>query len=127
MINIEKYKDEIYENLSCGFNISYCLSKVYEEHTNDFNLEKEKIFDWLLSECRELLLTDSERNYLSSIIKPFRDKVTYIGMFQEGNYKSYIEIGIDGDLEIALPSFPNNKMYLGMKMDKKYTLDELEM
>lgn len=43
MLNIEKYKDEIYENLSCGFNINYCLSKAYEEHTDDFNLEKEKI------------------------------------------------------------------------------------
>lgn len=31
----------------------------------------------------------------------------------------------DGDLEIALPSFPNNRMYLGMKMDKNYTLEEL--
>ena len=78
-------------------------------------------------ECEEPHLTEKERIYLYPIIKPFRDKVTYIGMFQEGNYKSYIEIGIDGDLEIALPSFPNNKMYLGMKMDKKYTLDELEV
>lgn len=79
----------------------------------------------IVCECGDLLLTEKEHNYLSSIIKPFRDRVTYIGMFPEGDYKSFIEIGIDGDLEIALPSFPNNRMYLGMKMDKKYTLEEL--
>lgn len=82
----------------------------------------QKIFAY---ECEDPILTEKEHNYLSSIIKPFRDKVTYIGMFPEGDYKSFIEIGIDGDLEIALPSFPNNRMYLGMKMDKKCTLEEL--
>ena len=127
MLNIEKYKDEIYEKLSFGFNINYCLSKAYADHTDDFNPEKEKIFDWLLSEYKELLLTDSEKNYLSSIIKPFRDRVIYIGKFTEGDDtdKSFIEIGIDGDLEIVLPSFAKNKMYLGMKEDRKYVLKEL--
>lgn len=78
-------------------------------------------------ECEDPILTEKEHNYLSSIIKPFRDRVIYIGMFAEGNYKSFIEIGIDGDLEIALPSFPNNRMYLGMEKDKKYSLKRLEL
>ena len=70
---------------------------------------------------------DSEKNYLSSIIKPFRDRVIYIGKFTEGEDtdKSFIEIGIDGDLEIVLPVFPNNQMYLEMKEDRKYALKEL--
>lgn len=124
MLNIEKYKDEIYEKLSLGFNINYCLSKAYADHTDDFNSEKEKIFDWLLSEYKELLLTDSEKNYLSSIIKPFRDRVTYIGKISETYQRSFIEIGIERDMEIILPSFMDCQMYLGMETDKKYTLEE---
>lgn len=82
----------------------------------------QKIFD-----CEHPDLTEKERSYLFSIIKPFRDRVIYIGKFTEGEDKSFIEIGIDGDLEIVLPSFAKNKMYLGMKEDRKYALKELEM
>ena len=78
-------------------------------------------------ECEEPDLTEKERRYLFSIIKPFRDRVIYIGKFTEGEDKSFIEIGIDGDLEIDLPSFAKNQMYLGMKEDRKYALKELEM
>lgn len=82
----------------------------------------QKIFD-----CEHADLTEKERSYLFSIIKPFRDRAIYIGKFTEGEDKSFIEIGIDGDLEIVLPSFAKNKMYLGMKEDRKYALKELEM
>lgn len=78
-------------------------------------------------ECEGPDLTEKERRYLFSIIKPFRDRVIYIGKFTEGEDKSFIEIGIDGDLKIVLPSFEKNKMYLGMKEDRKYALKELEM
>lgn len=78
-------------------------------------------------ECEGPDLTEKERRYLFSIVKPFRDRVIYIGKFTEGEDKSFIEIGIDGDLEIDLPSFEKNKMYLGMKEDRKYALKELEM
>ena len=84
----------------------------------------QKIFD-----CEHPDLTEKERSYLFSIIKPFRDRVIYIGKFTEGDDtdKSFIEIGIDGDLEIVLPSFAKNQMYLGMQEDRKYALKELEM
>lgn len=80
----------------------------------------QKIFD-----CEHPDLAEKERSYLFSIIKPFRNKVTYIGKFTKGEDENYIEIGIYEDLEIGLPVFPNNQMYLGMKEDKKYTLEEL--
>lgn len=76
-------------------------------------------------ECEKPLLTEKEHSYLSSIVKPFRNKVTYIGKFTKGEDESYIEIGIYEDLDIGLPLFPSNWMYLGMKEDKKYTLEEL--
>lgn len=76
-------------------------------------------------ECEKPLLTEKEHSYLSSIVKPFRNKVIYIGKFTKGEDESYIEIGIYEDLDIGLPLFPSNWMYLGMKEDRKYTLEEL--
>lgn len=92
------------------------------ENFGELKYSLQKIFD-----CEHADLTEKERSYLFSIIKPFRDRVIYIGKFTEGEDKSFIEIGIDGDLEIVLPSFAKNKMYLGMKEDRKYALKELEM
>ena len=93
-----------------------------EKYFDELQDSLQKIFD-----CEHPDLTEKERSYLFSIIKPFRDRVIYIGKFTEGEDKSFIEIGIDGDLEIVLPSFAKNKMYLGMKEDRKYALKELEM
>lgn len=98
------------------------IEDTLKENFAELKCSLQKIF---ACECGGPVLTEKEHSYLSSIIKPFRDRVTYIGMFPEGDYKSFIEIGIDGDLEIALPSFPNNRMYLGMEMDKKYSLKRL--
>ena len=82
----------------------------------------QKIFAY---ECEGPLLTEKEHSYLSSIIKPFRDRVTYIGKLSETYQRSFIEIGIERDMEIVLPSFLDSQMYSGMDTDKKYTLEEL--
>lgn len=94
------------------------------ENFGELKYSLQKIFD-----CEHPDLAEKERSYLFLIIKPFRDRVIYIGKFTEGDDtdKSFIEIGIDGDLEIVLPSFAKNQMYLGMKDDRKYALEELEM
>lgn len=92
------------------------------ENFGELKYSLQKIFS---SECGGHVLTEKEHSYLFSIIKPFRNKVTYIGKFTKGEDENYIEIGIYEDLEIGLPVFPNNQMYLGMKEDKKYTLEEL--
>ena len=105
----------------------------FEEYFSELQDSSQKIFAELqdslqkIFDCEHADLTEKERSYLFSIIKPFRDRVIYIGKFTEGEDKSFIEIGIDGDLEIVLPSFAKNKMYLGMKEDRKYALKELEM
>lgn len=105
----------------------------FEEYFAELQDSSQKIFAELqdslqkIFDCEHPDLAEKERSYLFSIIKPFRDRVIYIGKFTEGDDtdKSFIEIGIDEDLEIGLPVFPNNQMYLGMKEDKKYTLEEL--
>lgn len=101
------------------------IETVEDKLRENFGEPKYSLQKIFASECGGPVLTEKERSYLFSIIKPFRDRVIYIGKFTEGEDKNYIEIGIYEDLEIGLPVFPNNQMYLGMKEDKKYTLEEL--
>ena len=86
----------------------------------------DKYNNWLLKEHEEPILDDTERKYLSNVIKPFRDRVEYISKEKvEGNETYYITIFIDDDY-IFLPYFKEStKMYVGMKPDKRYTLKEL--
>lgn len=105
----------------------------FEEYFAELQDSSQKIFAELQDslqkifayECEGPLLTEKEHSYLSSIIKPFRDRVTYIGKLSETYQRSFIEIGIERDMEIVLPSFLDSQMYSGMETDKKYSLEEL--
>lgn len=79
-----------------------------------------------LEEVKDIL-DSKEREYLSNVIKPFRDRAINIKKFK--NYrdrqKEYITIYIKNDFEINLPNFEKNTMYKNMEIDKAYTLEEL--
>lgn len=98
---------------------------IEEKLEEGFTKLKDSLQKIFVCECESPLLTEQEHNYLSSIIKPFRDKVTYIGKLSETYQRSFIEIGIERDMEIVLPSFLDSQMYSGMETDKKYVLEEL--
>ena len=69
-------------------------------------------------------LNFKERRYLSSIIKPFRNRVE--GITKKDCFADeYIEILITNDLSIQLPSFDEGTMYKGLKKDLTYTLEEI--
>ena len=88
--------------------------------------------DWW-EEYKEPVLDEKEKEYLSTVIKPFRDRVIYIkkiDMYLGCNkYDEYIlgELCNKDDVidTFALPYFPKGIMYKGMETNKKYTLDEL--
>ena len=88
--------------------------------------------DWW-EEYKEPVLDEKEKEYLSTVIKPFRDRVIYIkkiDMYLGCNkYDEYIlgELGNKDDVvdTFALPCFPKGNMYKGMETNKKYTLEEL--
>lgn len=75
------------------------------------------------------ILSDKEREYLSAVIKPFRDKVESI--YKEINTypnegEEYIVILLKNEYnDIVLPNLDESTMYAGMEKDKKYTLKEL--
>ena len=92
--------------------------------------------DWVLSSAIGELLTgekqiiklpkpildDVEKEYLSNVIKPFRDRVSSIS--KDGPLE-YITISLDGDDFAFLPNFEEGKMYKGMETNRRYTLEEL--
>lgn len=93
---------------------------------------KENDWNWFtvhdLEEAKEILDAE-EKEYLSNIIKPFRDRVTKIEKFEDSRdrQKEYITIYIKDDYAIILPNFKKNTMYQNMELDERYTLEELEL
>lgn len=74
------------------------------------------------------ILDSTEKKYLATVIAPFRDKVKNIAKIDKDNGKQYICICHYGGLyteNITLPYFKSGTMYVGMKSNKVYTLEEL--
>ena len=77
------------------------------------------------------ILTKEEKEYLSNVIKPFRDRVFCIVKIGY-NDKYFISIKIQSKFTLRkiehtdLPIFQNN-MYQGMESNKDYTLKELDL
>ena len=70
------------------------------------------------------ILDEEEKEYLSNVIKPFRDKVEYIIKF-DSLPEEYISIWLPEHETTDLPCFKRGTMYKGMEIEKKYTLEEL--
>ena len=75
-------------------------------------------------EYKPEILDETEKRYLRGVIRPFRDKVTYIRKFVYSTGDAKIDIVVE-NWYICLPTFPKNQMYKNMEDDKKYTLEEL--
>lgn len=81
------------------------------------------------------ILNDVEREYIKAVIKPFHEKIEFVGKYgdefsDDGTYhKEFLFITYDdrdrdkGDL--TFPDFDAGKMYSGMELGKRYKLDEL--
>ena len=133
MRNIEKYEKEVLDSLNyCNLDIK--LENVdtgLKEDCDDRNCNvcKKQLIEWLLSEYKEPVLTEEEKEYLSSVIKPFRKFVVYIEkikyidgwekiIFYSLNLKSW-------ECMTNLPPFQSGTRFKGMKLNKQYKLEEL--
>lgn len=128
MLNIEKYKDDI---LNSGNNDITCYVNHLTRGTCSNNCKecREHVMEWLSSEYTEPNLSKAEREYLSAVIKPFRDKVKFIRLpsyeclhLTDTCIRMYDDCGCE---LVKLPSFKVGTMYKGMELDRKYTLEEL--
>ena len=135
MKNIEKYYDAIKHKLQTTdvLNLYCTVNKIRTgcDYCHEGRNCREcclKNLEWLNQEYKDPILDDVEREYLSAVIKPFRNKVkcivkiSVIGQPEE----QYIRIVLG---ELGFMNFPNfNKntgMYKGMEADRLYSLEEL--
>ena len=132
MRNIEKYKDNIEKHINvCGL-----YREIYKikngEYAHDCCDSCDECYDdcirWLAEEFKEPVLDDVEKEYLSAVIKPFREKVSYISKLEKAYPETdqFIKITlINGDC-VCLPYFTRkSRMHIGMKQWRHYTLQEL--
>lgn len=71
------------------------------------------------------VLTKKEKEYLGSVLKPFRDKVKLIKkQVVIGEANEYLVIVLSDDI-FSLPNFKRNTMYKRMKLNKEYNLKDL--
>lgn len=128
MRNIEKYKKELMRGVNvCKIEeivTEITGKKICPTGVDNCNCCKELIYEWLLSECKEPILDDVERKYLSDVIKPFGHRVSYIVKRLNGS-GYYIAIILNNFDVMNLPYFTRNTMYKGMKVGRQYKLKEL--
>lgn len=73
------------------------------------------------------ILTEEERKYLSSVVKPFREKILYISKLSSKDGESIcIDIRYDWEEDsIVLPKFATGTLYKGMEIGKEYSVKDL--
>ena len=114
----------------CWENFYLQKGKYWDLDSEFFDTEIDDLFadDWEIYE--EPILTDKEREYLSAVIKPFRERTEYIMKFRSPSWE-HLKICVESNIFIenkeiiTLPCFEANSMYKGMEVDKHYTLEEL--
>ena len=117
---------------TCPFSNARCQkSESKSSWFNNKDLFSDKFLDQEIEIEAPNILEEVEKEYLSNIIKPFRDRVIYIKKVKCHN-QYFISIKINskivdsGEEYIMLPFF-QNAMYKGMESNKNYTLKELDL
>lgn len=107
--------------------ISYNPENITEGYYNEFaGLGLDYLND-IKYEKYNPILDEKEKEYLSAVIKPFKERIDYIKKMTYEDKYEYISIMIKNDVSIVFPNFNKNKMYKGMKLCKHYTLEELDL
>lgn len=133
--NLQHYKEDLKEIVKFNFdNPRGVIRKIRETSGYQIKVEiggvaTDAILDWMVQPYEKPILGDKEREYLSAVIKPYRNKVTFIAKFKDSyEAKYFISIVVKGNYgreAIHLPWFKENTMYKGMELSKKYTVEEL--
>ena len=130
MLNIEKYKDIVLENLDACSIDAPLRGKMINGYCEGFKCEGcgERVLKWLLEETKEPVLDDVEKEYLSAVIKPFRKMIAYIVKAQDfDDGKKCIRIILQNGDGMHFPYLDDDAMYKGMEVNKEYSLEELDL
>lgn len=131
-----KFNEEFYLTKHSNTRFVITPGGMFSQDENKDWHESPLLYDILLGkyEIKKIpqpVLTEEEKEYLSYVIKPFRDKIDYIRKnipyyyFNEIRDLEYIEIKTDDNHSMYFPYFKANSMYKGMTLDRRYSLEEL--
>lgn len=114
----------IFQNVMCSYSNNRNWFKNKDLYSNEFLNQEIEI-------KAPSILDEREKEYLSAVIKPFKNKVKSISKSNVANGQ-YEYISIEtvhplGTEFILFPLFKTQTMYKNMKLRKKYTLEELEL
>lgn len=87
-----------------------------------------EILGWLEQEYSPL--TNKEKEYLSAVIKPWRNDVKYVRKERVYVFPDFERIwitykSVGGIVHMHLPNFERGTMYQGMELNKEYSLEDL--
>ena len=127
--NWDKVKEELnLEDFVKHSGICSAIHRVRKEN-NCNGMYCEECKKWLGQPYKEpSILNDTEKEYLKTVIKPWRKRIISIkvNIFDEDS--EYISIKIKDDaLSTSLPTFKEGAMYKGMIRGMEYTLEDLDL
>lgn len=129
MKNIEKFRDKLLDRVNvCSWYDYFNPNGV--DCVQDCKACEERFVQWLFEDSEKQVLDEIEKEYLSSVIKPFRKNVLYISKIEKGYDPDvcFIAIVLKGSERIHLPYFNTKSgMYAGMQPFVKYSLQELDL
>lgn len=106
--------------VNCSPNVAFPWTMFKEKFSDRFLNQEIEIED-------EAILTDREKTYLYYVFVPFRDKIAFIKRFKSTYHddRDIIRIIFKDTTFCDLVSFKSSSMFLGMELNKEYTLKEL--
>lgn len=127
--NWQKYNCKGERCTKCIFKCVSCLTREYMSWIDNKEIFSDKFLDQTIEVEVPDILNKEEKEYLSAVIKPFRDRVDYIEKVVLPNTnEKFIKIGYsEGKIgySMSFPYLPNDEMYKGMKGNRPYKLEEL--
>ena len=112
----------VYEETSSG--IKNLFEKQYKPPVYPYELLVD-FANWLEEEYKPKILDEKEKEYLSAVIKPFRDRVKYITKYIYPTKEEHLLIVMHNGERMSFPTFKKETMYKGMKVYQEYTLEDL--
>lgn len=126
-------KKIVFEDKFYGSN-HFVLLKYYTEDLKDIDGEEENdiikverpVKYETVFKRKEEILDETEKRYLTEVIRPFRKRIQFIQKKKEiTEINPYLRIVIEDNDKLVFPYITDNSMYKGMEVNKKYTLKEL--
>lgn len=117
--------------IDCPIKAGKCFVSTNENSwINNKNMYSNKFLDQEIEIDIPDILDEMEKEYLSAVIRPFKNRVIFIKKVEVISNTYFINIRISSKLSlfgkeiVCLPLF-QNEMYKGMETNKEYKLEDL--